>query len=57
MYNDKFRHIHRRHSTIKQLILNGIISIDYVKSKENNMNTHMTYLPGDQVYCLQKEWA
>lgn len=35
MYNGKSRHIRRRHNTIRQLISNGIISTDYVKSKEN----------------------
>ncbi|GJW27414.1 retrovirus-related pol polyprotein from transposon TNT 1-94 [Tanacetum coccineum] len=34
IYNGKSRHIRRRH-TIKDLLRNGIISIDYVKSKEN----------------------
>ena len=35
MYNGKSRHIHRRHNTVRQLLSNGIITIDYVKSKEN----------------------
>ena len=35
MYNGKFRHIRRRHNTIRQLLSTGIISIDYVKSKDN----------------------
>nr|GEW05610.1 RNA-directed DNA polymerase, eukaryota, nucleotide-binding alpha-beta plait domain protein [Tanacetum cinerariifolium] len=35
IYNDKSRHIRRRHDTIKDMLRNGIISIDYVKSKEN----------------------
>ena len=35
MYNGKFRHIRRRHNTIKQLLSIRIISIDYVKSKDN----------------------
>ena len=35
MYNDKSRHICRRHNTIKQLLSTEIISIDYVKSKDN----------------------
>ena len=35
IYNGKSRHIRRRHNTIKDLLKNGIISIDYVKSKEN----------------------
>ncbi|GKC35797.1 retrovirus-related pol polyprotein from transposon TNT 1-94 [Tanacetum coccineum] len=35
IYNGKSRHIRRRHNTIKDLLRNGIIPIDYVKSKEN----------------------
>ena len=35
MYNGKSRHIRRRHNTVRQLISTGIITIDYVKSKEN----------------------
>ena len=35
MYNGKSRHIRRRHNTIRQLLSTGIISIDYVMSKDN----------------------
>jgi hypothetical protein len=35
MYNGKFKHICHRHNTIKHLLLNIIISFDYVKSKKN----------------------
>ena len=35
MYNGKSRHIRRRHNTIRQLLSIGIISIDYVMSKDN----------------------
>ena len=35
MYNSKSRHIRRRHNTVRQLLSNRIISIDYIKSKEN----------------------
>ena len=35
MYNGKSRHIRRRHNTIKQQLLTRVISIDYVKSKDN----------------------
>ena len=31
----KPRHIHRRHNTIIQLLSIGVISLDYVKSKDN----------------------
>ncbi|GJT04731.1 hypothetical protein Tco_0839193 [Tanacetum coccineum] len=35
MYNGKSRHIHRLHNLIQQLLSTGVISIDYVKSKDN----------------------
>ena len=35
MYNGKSRHIRRRHNTIKQQLSNGVISVDFVKSKDN----------------------
>ena len=38
MYNSKCKHIHRRHNTIRQLLLTGVISVDYVKSKDNIMD-------------------
>ena len=38
MYNGKSRHIRRRHNTVRQLLSNGIISIDYIKSKDNLAN-------------------
>ncbi|PHU14714.1 hypothetical protein BC332_15919 [Capsicum chinense] len=35
MYNGKSRHIRQRHNTIRELLSSGIITIDYVKSKDN----------------------
>lgn len=35
MYNGKSRHIHRRHNTIRQFTSTGVISINYVRSKDN----------------------
>ena len=35
MYNDKSHHIRRRHNFVRQLLSSGIITIDYVKSKDN----------------------
>ncbi|XP_075491105.1 uncharacterized protein LOC142529455 [Primulina tabacum] len=35
MYNGKSRHICHRHNTIRQLLSTGVISVDYVKSKDN----------------------
>ena len=35
MYNGKSRHIRRRHNTIKQQLSTRVISVDFVKSKDN----------------------
>ena len=35
MYNGKSRHIRRRHNTIRKLLSIGVISLDYIKSKDN----------------------
>ncbi|PHT45163.1 hypothetical protein CQW23_14321 [Capsicum baccatum] len=35
MYNGKSRHIRRRHNIVKELLSSGIITVDYVKSKDN----------------------
>nr|GEV36277.1 zinc finger, CCHC-type [Tanacetum cinerariifolium] len=35
MYNGKSRHICRRHNSIQQLLSTGVISIEYVASKDN----------------------
>ncbi|KAL0328125.1 UNVERIFIED_CONTAM: Retrovirus-related Pol polyprotein from transposon TNT 1-94 [Sesamum calycinum] len=56
MYNCKSRHIRRRHNTIRQLISSGIISIDYIKSKDNLADPLTKGLSRDRVYCLSREW-
>nr|GEW16034.1 retrotransposon protein, putative, Ty1-copia subclass [Tanacetum cinerariifolium] len=35
MYNGKSKHIRRQHNSIRQLLSTGVISIDYVASKDN----------------------
>ena len=35
LYNGKSRHIRRRHNTIRQLLSMGVITINYVASKNN----------------------
>ncbi|PHU28511.1 hypothetical protein BC332_00604 [Capsicum chinense] len=35
MYNGKSRHIRWKHNTIRELLSSGIITVDYVKSKDN----------------------
>ena len=49
VYNGKSRHIRRRHNTIKQLLSNGVISIQYVKSKENIADPLTKGLPKEQI--------
>ena len=56
MYNGKLRHISRRHisrrhNTVRQLLSNGIISIDYIKSKDNLANPLTKGLTREQVNC------
>ena len=49
IYNGTSRHIRRRHSTIRQLLKDGIISLDYVKSKENIADPLTKGLPREQI--------
>ena len=51
MYNGKSRHIRRRHNTVRQLLSNGIISIDFIKSKENIADPLTKGLSREQVNC------
>ena len=34
MYNGKSHHIRRRHDTVRKLLSSGIITVDYVKSRD-----------------------
>ncbi|XP_073292427.1 uncharacterized protein [Primulina huaijiensis] len=54
MYNGKSRHICRRHNTVRQLISNGVISVDYIKSKDNLADPLTKALNRDQMYCLSR---
>ena len=49
MYNGKSRFIRRRHNTIRQMLSNGIIVIDYVKSKDNTADPFTKGLPRELV--------
>ena len=51
MYNGKSRHICRKHNTVRQLLSNGIISIDYIKSKDNIADPLTKGLSGERVNC------
>ena len=35
IYNGKSRHIHQRQNIVRQLLSNGIMTIEYIRSKEN----------------------
>ena len=54
MYNGKSRHIRQRHNTVRQLLSNGIISIDFIKSKENIVDLLTKGLSREQVNCSSK---
>jgi len=49
LYNGKSRHIRRRHKTIRQLLSNGIITIDYIKSADNLADPFTKGLSREQV--------
>ena len=55
MYNGKSRHIRRRHNTIRQLLSTGVISLDYVKSKDNIANPLTNGLNRELVEKSSKE--
>ena len=50
IYNGKSQHIRHRHNTIKYLLLNEIISIEYIRSKENIMDPLTKSIEKEQVY-------
>ena len=54
MYNGKSRHIHRRHNTVRQLLSNGIISMDYIKSKDNLADPLTKGLTREQENCTSR---
>ena len=49
VYNGKSIHIRRRHKTVRQLLSTGIISIDFVGSKENLADPLTKGLPRERV--------
>ena len=49
MYNGMSRHIRRRHNTIRQLLSTGVISVDFVKSKDNIVDPLTKGLNGELV--------
>ena len=55
MYNGKSRHIRCRHNTIKQQLSTGVISVDFVKSKDNIADPLTKGLNGELVEKSSKE--
>ena len=53
-YNGKFRHIRRRHNTVRQLITSGVIAVGYVRSVDNLADPLTKSLNRDQMYKLLK---
>jgi hypothetical protein len=55
IYNGKSKYIHRKHNIIKHLLSNIIIFIDYVKLKENIMDSLTKGLSREFEYHLSRE--
>ena len=49
MYNGTSRHIRRRHNTIKKLLSSRVISLDYVKFKDNIVDPLIKWLNKESV--------
>ncbi|PHT43504.1 hypothetical protein CQW23_17529 [Capsicum baccatum] len=56
MYNYKSHHICWRHNTIRELASSGIITIDYVKSKDNVSDPPTKGLSIEEVARNPREW-
>ncbi|PHU17346.1 hypothetical protein BC332_13041 [Capsicum chinense] len=55
MYNGKSRHLRRRYNTVRKLLSSGIITIDYVKSKDNVLDPLTKSLSREGVERTSKE--
>ena len=55
VYNGKSRHIRRRHNTVRQLLSNGTISIDYVWTKYNLIDPLTKGLSGEKINYASRE--
>ena len=54
IYNGKKRHVRLRHNTVRQLISNGVISMEFVRSKKNLADLLNKGLTGQLVYDTSK---
>ena len=57
IYNGKSRHISQRHNTVRQLLFNGIMTIEYIRSKENIVDPLTKDLTREQVSKSSREWV
>ena len=57
VYNSKSRHIPHRHNIIRQLLSNGVISIDVVVLKDNLMDPFTKDLSGERINCASRGMA
>ena len=55
VYNGKSRHIRRRHNTVRQLLSNGTISIDYVRTNDNLADPFTKGLSREKIDCASRE--
>ena len=56
IYNEKSRHIRLRHKSVKQLLDDGIISVDYVRSELNISDQFTKPLGRKLVENTSREW-
>jgi len=54
MYNGKSRYIYCRHNIVRQLLLNRVISIDFVASKNNLADPFTKSLSEKRINCASK---
>ncbi|GJV90383.1 hypothetical protein Tco_1538196 [Tanacetum coccineum] len=55
MYNRKSRHLYVRHSMIRELIMNGVIYIEFVRSQQNLID-HLTKGLARDLVIKSAEW-
>ena len=54
VYNGKARHIRRRHNTVRQLLSNETISIDYVRTNDNLAEPFTKGLSREKINCASR---
>ena len=54
VYNGKSRHIRRRQNTVRQLLSDGTISIDYVRTNDNLADPFTKGLSREKIDCASR---